>query len=129
MDKINNNVFSQEENEELDKARRIRSNIIDVLTKEGIPDSPKEIRILNEVLTMQDNSIFSRAGTRLKSKEISTMETAKEEIIAILKQVKTTGEIIASQDDREERSIPVELVKGQLTLVEESDISEEFADK
>lgn len=129
MDKINNNVFSQEENEELDKARRIRSNIIDVLTREGIPDSPKEIRILNEVLTMQDNSIFSRAGTRLKSKEISTMETAKEEIIAILKQVKTTGEIIASVDDREERSIPVELVKGQLTLVEESDISEEFADK
>lgn len=129
MDKSNNSVFSQEENEQLDKARRIRSSMIDEMVKEGIPQSPKDLRLLNEILSSQETSISTRAGTRLKQKEISTMETTKEEIIAILKRVQTTGEIIATPEQREEKSVPVELVKGQLTLVEDSDISEEFADK
>lgn len=127
-------IFSQEEIKQLDNVRDIRAEMIRTLTKDGIPDNPRDIRLLNEVLTAQEGGIHSRVGSRLKKQEISNAEMAKDQIIQILKNVRTSGEFIDVDAEpvkaiREKKSVQVELVYGQTSLVEDSNIAEEFLKK
>lgn len=127
-------IFSHPEKEELDRVRNVRKGIINELTKDGIPDNPKTIRLLNEVLTSHENSINSRASVRLKKQEISSVEMQRDQIVQILKNVRTSGEFIGVNEPsplrvKEEKSIDVNLVPGQTSLVEEGNIADEILSK
>lgn len=127
-------IFSRPEIEQLNAVREIRSRMISQMVGDGIPDNPRDIRLLNELLTAQESGIHSRVGSRLKKQEISNAEMAKDQIIQILKQVRVSGEFIdveatAPKANREIKSVEVNLVDGHTSLVENSNIAEEFLAK
>lgn len=127
-------IFSKPEIEQLNTVREIRSRMISQMVGDGIPDNPRDIRLLNELLTAQESGIHSRVGSRLKKQEISNAEMAKDQIIQILKQVRVSGEFIdveatAPKANREIKSVEVKLVEGHTSLVENSNIAEEFLAK
>lgn len=127
-------IFSTPEIQQLDRVRDIRSDLINTMVADGIPDNPRDIRLLNELLSAQESGIHSRVGSRLKKQEISSAEMAKDQIIQILKNVRTSGEFIdvnvtSPQREREIKNVNVKLVPGQTSLVEDSNIAEEFLAK
>lgn len=137
VDEVFNNeadIFSNPEIQQLNAVRDIRAKLIQSMVGDGIPDNPRDIRLLNELLTSQESGIHSRVGSRLKKQEISNAEMAKDQIIQILKQVRVSGEFIdvnatAPKASREIKSVEVNLVEGHTSLVEDSNIAEEFLRK
>lgn len=130
-------IYSKPEQEQLDLVRETREKIIKSLIADGIPDNPKSLRLLNEILTAHEGGINSRANTRLKKQEIKSGELAKGEIVQILKNIRTNGEYVdvdiaatpSKPEDRVEKKIEVNLVHGHTSLVKDTDIAEEFLAK
>ena len=59
-------AYNQNEVDMLAKAQSIRNAIVDVMTKDGVPESNRDIRLLNEVLTAMEDSIHTGVANRIK---------------------------------------------------------------
>lgn len=128
-------VFTNRENQIQTITREIRQKMIESLAPDGnVPSNPKEIRLLNELLTAQESAINTRTNTRLKDKEISNNEVSKSEVVAILASINVDGKALGEvgkelSSGREFRTgIEVQTVEGHLDIAPGS-IAEEVLSK
>lgn len=127
-------VFTKRENQIQTITREIRQKMIESMAPDGnVPSNPKEIRLLNELLTAQESAINTRTNTRLKDKEITNNEVSKSEVVAILASInvdgRALGEVGKELGGREFREgIEVQTVDGHLDIAPGS-IAEEVLAK
>lgn len=111
-------VFSRSEIDIQNKNRKYRQDMIDALMKNGVPESSRDIRLLNELISAQEASVNSRANTRLKNKEIDQGGVDKQVIASILQNISIDGYEVSKTitDGREEKTgLTPELVPHMLS--------------
>lgn len=112
-------VFSKDEVSLQNKNREYRQMMIDHLMKNGVPESSRDIRLVSELIAAQETSINTRAGTRLKNKEIDQGGVDKQLIAGILQNITIDGYNVDKEtvsSGREERTgLTPQLVAGQLS--------------
>jgi len=118
----NNSIYTSEEQKQLDTIKKVRFDIIDVMTKEGPPDAVGEIRVLNEVLNSADKMIVDTATIRTKQEAVNTNGAAVEMVVELLRQSRAN-----KQEFDKEGNVPTILANvKQIALVDgEGDITPE----
>lgn len=120
MENSQNSIFTQEEQERLNKYSNLRDSMINVMTKDGTPDTSREIRLLNELLMAGEANIQKSAENRLKHEDNLNKEAIAESVSQALKQihiakvntpVRETNEV-----DVPDQVIPVDLVPGETEI-------------
>lgn len=83
LDDKKNGIYTPDEQSILDRNRRVRNLMVDALTDKGTaaPDSTRDFRILNEILSASDNDVHSGAATRVKQ-EAAANATAMKDMVA-----------------------------------------------
>lgn len=77
--------YTDEELKIREKTRTIREQIVDGMTEDGIPQNPKDIRLLSEVMNHLDDQIDKSANTRIRAKEQQADEDRAEVLAHLLK--------------------------------------------
>jgi len=80
-------IFMPEEERILDKTLKLREQILDKFTEDGIPAKTSEIRVLNEIMNAMDSQVLGRVDRRQKYQENKNNEEAKEIIKELLLRV------------------------------------------
>ncbi len=62
-------IYTEDEQAILDKVKDVRIRVIDTMIKDGIPERPGTIRVLNEVLASTDKMIADTASIRIKKQD------------------------------------------------------------
>jgi len=80
----NNSIYTEEELAILGKVKDLRLNIMDAMTKDGIPYKSGDIRVLNEVMTGAESMVVNSANTRLKREDTDNNGAAVELVAEML---------------------------------------------
>lgn len=80
-------IFTDEEQEILDRTKKVRVDIVDSMVKGGVPEKVGEVRVLNEVLSGLDKMVQDSAANRLKHEENLNSEGVKDMVSEIIRAV------------------------------------------
>jgi len=121
----NNSIYTEVEQELLDRTLNYRLSIMGEIFKEGAPKRAGDIRVANEVLNSIDTAIDKAANTRLKQTAVKNEAEVKATIAAILREQAnkraqqalrgTETKDVQLQDDDVNLSRP-EFVPGEISL-------------
>ena len=120
MEHSQNGIFSADEARDLEKFANIRKDLINVMTKDGVPDSRPDIRLLNELLIAGEANIQKTAENRLKHEDNLNKEAIAESVAVMLKSIQTKQKElpVRTTNDVEvgAETIPVDLVPGETEI-------------
>ncbi len=116
---MSNGIYTEEEQQLLDKSISYRLRMVEEQFKDGTPTRTNEIRVVNEVLNSIDTAISNAANTRLKQSEVENQGKIKETVAEILKQQAEKRKL------QIDRPIDVEVVLDDVTLVKPDFVPDE----
>ena len=120
MDNSQNGIFTAEESADLKRFSDIRKDMINVMVKDGTPDTSREIRLLNELLIAGEANIQKTAENRLKHEDNLNKEAIAESVSIMLKNIQNKKNDIpvrgTDQVEVSENIIPVDLVPGETEI-------------
>lgn len=120
MDNSQNGIFTAEESADLKRFSDIRKDMINVMVKDGTPDTSREIRLLNELLIAGEANIQKTAENRLKHEDNLNKEAIAESVSIMLKNIQNKKRDIpvrgTDQVEVSENIIPVDLVPGETEI-------------
>jgi hypothetical protein len=133
----NEKLFTQEEEELLLEANRIRMSMIKEKIKDGMPVKAGDIRVINEVLGGVEGNIFGRKNIELKKKDTDVAENNGMVVAEIFRQLSTANgravltELAVSGEPIRPHILPetftnVEVVEGELDINPEPLNKEDF---
>jgi hypothetical protein len=113
----NNSIYTEQEEEDLKKINKVRSDIIEDMTKEHVPKKTSDIRVLNEVMASFEKSIIDTANIRLKAEDTQNQTLLNDSIVETLKEVSRINKItnVNRDIDISDDYIP-DVVKGQTDI-------------
>lgn len=79
------NAYTDNEQNDLEKYKQIRNDIIDDMVKHGVNDN-RDRRLLNEILSAAEKNIHDTANNRLKHQDNLNKEMLAEQVAMILKE-------------------------------------------
>ena len=130
MDNSQNSIFTAEETSDLKRFSDLRKDMINVMVKDGIPDVPREIRLLNELLIAGEANIQKTAENRLKHEDNLNKEALAESVAQMLKKIQTDKQDnpVRGSGPTEvgDNFIPVDLVPGETEINPEKLNPEDF---
>lgn len=89
VEEIRPNMFTKKEFNRLERNNDVRDMMIHKLMENGqVPDDPRKIRLLKEIMVEQDTSIHQVVGAKLKSKELDTDSKYKSAALELLASIK-----------------------------------------
>jgi len=80
-----NSIFTDEEQEILNRTKKVRVDIVDSMTKGGVPEKVGEVRVLNEILGGLDKMVQDSAANRLKHEENLSNEGTKDMVSEVVR--------------------------------------------
>jgi hypothetical protein len=125
-----NSIFTQEEQETLDKIKKIRLEIMDSMTSGGVPDKVGEIRVLNEVLSAVDKMTADSAAIRIKQDVAANNGAIVDTVVELLKQSRANRQKYIESGIAPEISSELQyvtVVDGEADINPEPLVPEEFA--
>lgn len=84
---MSGSIFTDEEQEILNRTRKVRIDIVDNMVKGGVPDKVGEVRVLNEILGGLDKMVQDSAANRLKHEENLNNEGTKDMVSEVVKAI------------------------------------------
>ena len=130
MENSQNSIFTQEESERLSKYSKLRDDMINVMTKDGTPDTSREIRLLNELLMAGEANIQKSAENRLKHEDNLNKETIAESVAVLFKQIQSNKSSIPTRNSNNlevgDEAIPTDMVPGETEINPEKLNPEDF---
>ena len=111
----NNSIYTADELEILELTKRKRIDIVNDMTKGGIPGY-KEVEILNQVLAGLDKSVNDAATMRQKHQDSNARADAIAKVIETIKQIRQQeAEAVGKAIDAElyAEYIPTDIVEGE----------------
>jgi len=116
-DKIgNNSIYTEDELEILNLTKKVRVDIVENMTKNGVPERSSDIRVLNEVAGSLDKLISDSANTRVKHQDSANNKAAAELVIAALRDRGNRKTTPVERDIVLDDSVDVEVVPGQMDI-------------
>jgi len=114
----NNNIYTDEEQAILDKVKKVRLDIIDTMTKAGVPDRVGEIRVLNEVLASTDKMVVDTANIRVKKQEADNNGANADLVAEMFKQVRSRAAVagVGKIPEISDAAKKVSTVAGELDI-------------
>jgi len=111
-------IFTSKEQLMLEKTNDIRDKIVDAMTVNGVPDRVGEIRVLNEIMSGIDKSIYDSAESRLKYQDGQNKEALLETVAMIIKDNKRSKQLPRTNTltDVPDEYIPVDMVYGETEI-------------
>lgn len=89
VEEIRPNMFTKKEFNRLERNNDVRDMMIHKLMENGqVPDDPRKIRLLKEIMVEQDTSIHQVVGAKLKSKELDSDSKYKSAALELLASIK-----------------------------------------
>ena len=117
MSEQTNTIYTEDELVLLEKTKKIRVDIADNMTKNGVPNSVAEIRVLNEVLTTLDKSVNETVANRLKHNENENKEALLDTVALALSNISKTKTAATNRViDAPEEYIPDDIVPGETDI-------------
>ena len=121
MDSENNSVFNKEEQEDINKSRKIKRMIIDDMTNDGmdVPSKPGDIRVLKEVLESLDKETTDKALIRAKHKEVGNADTYNKMALAMISANRQAiRNPVARKVELDDSHIPLDTVDGEMSGID-----------
>ena len=117
MSEQTNTIYTEDELVLLEKTKKIRVDIADNMTKNGVPNNVAEIRVLNEVLTTLDKSVNETVANRLKHNENENKEALLDTVALALSNISKTKTAATNRViDAPEEYIPDDIVPGETDI-------------
>ena len=117
MSEQTSTIYTEDELVLLEKTKKIRVDIADNMTKNGVPNNVAEIRVLNEVLTTLDKSINETVANRLKHNENENKEALLDTVALALSNISKTKTAATDRViDAPEEYIPDDIVPGETDI-------------
>lgn len=87
MERKDASIYTDNELETLERYKQLRNDMIEHMVKDGTPDSNRDKRLLNELITSGEKNIQETASNRLKQQENLNKEAMAEEIAGVLRSI------------------------------------------
>lgn len=119
----NNNIITSQDRERLELTYSLRKRILDqAFSGERVPTEARDIEVINGVLNSMDKAVYDNINVRLKHQENQNKEAILEQVAATIKQIQTKKNNIVNENRSvmvEDNVIPLDLVKGETSLIQE----------
>lgn len=102
-------IFTVEEELDLHRTRSLRQDLITQMTKEKLPDSNRDIRLLMELCDSADNHVLTTAKLRIDDKSNTTSNGIAAMVSSLLEKIsrqQATGNVSQSMT-KVNRELPV----------------------
>ncbi len=116
------NIFNKEETDLLAKTRKVRLEMIEDMTDDGMPHKSGDIRVLNETLDAMDRQVLDVVKIKAKQKEDDGADRIANIVVQILNNVGSNGpQIISNREiDLPDEYIPLDIVPGETDITPET---------
>lgn len=94
----NNDLFTIEEKEALDKTRKLRLEMVEDIVEDGMPQKAGDKRILNETLDAIDRQVFETSKMRAKVKENNDNSAILGMVVEVLRRSKDTDAPLSNRE-------------------------------
>lgn len=114
----NSSVYTEEEIAVLEKTKKVRLDVINNMTKEGVPNKTSDLRVMNEYMNSLDEAINKAATNRLKHEDNNNKDAIAASIASALleidnrRQDMTRARVLVMPDDY----IPTDIVPGEMDI-------------
>lgn len=117
-------IYTQEEQKRLEDNYNYRKKMVDFAFRDGlIPDGPKDVEAINNVLNSMDKAIVDAANARLKQQETMNKETTLNIVADMVKTIHKQQLEHKQQNrvlDVDDKFIPTNTVEGETDIIPEN---------
>jgi len=131
VNETNNSIYTEDELKILEKSKKVRIDLVDNMTKGGVPDRVGDIRVLNEVVSGLEKSVHDSASNRLKFQDTQNQEAVAENVAELLKQISSKPTLTQNVTNvvLSDEFVPVDIVPGETDISPEQLEINKFTDE
>jgi len=114
-----NSIYTDGEQKTLNTTQKVRLDIINNMTANGVPTNSSDIRVLKEVLDGADDAVHKRVIAKIKHNDTATKGVVASQIVETLKQISSARAKhtnIQTEPSEVVIDVPVDIVPGELEV-------------
>lgn len=111
-------VFNHEESRILNKTNKIREQIVDQMSADGLPTKAHEIAVLNQTLNDMDKQVMDKVKIRSKQEEDNNKNKTITMVAEILGRIDANkGKVMSNREiDLPDNYLPKDIVPGETEI-------------